>query len=392
MKRILFIHHAAGWGGAPNCMLKLIQYLDRTKYTAEVLLLKNSIVADKLTEARIRYKVAGSSFYRKFYHFFAHSDAGKVRWYRIDSYFMMSISWLLSRYYFAGKELSRHEFDIVHLNSSVLTDWMAPASKLGKVIIHVREPFSHGKFDLLHHFFSDQMKKYADQIIAISEDNANRVCLPFKTKVIYDFAEVPARVADVNSYSSRKVLYLGGSSPSKGFYTLVDALDYLDESILIYFGGEYVITEKHGNIIQIIKYHLSKARKRNAAIEKISKHPKAKVIGMVYNVNDYLDEVCCMVSPFAVPHFSDPVIESYLHRKPAIGSDVKGMEEIIENNLTGLIFRKNDPVKLAMAINNLVDNPQRAKLMGEAGYKIAISKFTPLNISQIENVYDKIIS
>jgi hypothetical protein len=29
MKKILFIHHAAGWGGAPNSMIKLIKAMNR---------------------------------------------------------------------------------------------------------------------------------------------------------------------------------------------------------------------------------------------------------------------------------------------------------------------------------------------------------------------------
>lgn len=62
MIKILFIHHAAGWGGAPKCMVNLIKDLDPAKYEVEVLLLKDSVVASKLTEFGIKYSIAESVF------------------------------------------------------------------------------------------------------------------------------------------------------------------------------------------------------------------------------------------------------------------------------------------------------------------------------------------
>jgi glycosyltransferase involved in cell wall biosynthesis len=388
--KILFIHHNVGWGGAPNSMIKLIKSLDPSKYVVEVLLLKYSVVADKLSEYGIKYRIAESIFYKRYYHFFAHSEAGYVKWFQIYSFLKLAVLWILSRYIFANKELSKHDFDIVHLNSSVLTDWLAPAKKRGKVIIHIREPFRKGNFDLLHGFFKSKISKYTDQIIAISEDNARRIGIPDKTEVIYNYSEIPENLPIESSYASKKVLYLGGSDTSKGFYTLVEALDYLDRDIKVYFGGKYVTSKKSDNKIQVLKFIFSKERMRNSAIKKIGNHPNAVYIGMIYNVPNYLDEVCCLVSPFRVPHFSRPVIEAHLLKKPAIGSDVEGMDEIIEHEKNGLIVPKNNPKALATAINTLTADSEKAKRFGEAGYNIAKQKFTPRNIQKFERLYEKL--
>jgi len=389
LKKILFIHHTAGRGGASNSLVKLINYLDKTKYDAEVLLLKNSEIEDKLVENGIKYSIAGSVFYRKYYRFFAHSEAGYVRWYRVFRFFRLGTSWILSRYFFSKKELARHEFDIVHLNSSSLTDWLAPAKKRGETVIHIREPFRKGRLDLLRFFFRRTIKKYADQVIAISKDNARRINLPGKTKIIYNYSEIPAVVPSESSYSSKKVLYLGGSDTSKGFFVLVKALDYLDEDVKVYFGGKYV-NDKHDNLIQYLKFILSNGKKRNSAIIKITNYVNAKIIGHTHDTGDFLEEVCCLVSPFKVPHFSRPVIEAHLHRKPAIGSDVEGMDEIIKHNENGLIVPKNNPEALAAAINELTADIEKAKRFGEEGYKIAVQKFTPRNIKQIEHIYSRL--
>jgi glycosyltransferase involved in cell wall biosynthesis len=390
MKKILYIHHGAGWGGAPYSLIKLINNLDNSKYEAEVLLLKQSVLGAKLAENRISYRIADSVFYRKYYRFFAHSEAGYIKWYQVYTFFACGISWILSRYYFAAKELARHETDIIHLNSSVLTDWLAPAKKRGHAVIHIREPFRHGKIDPLHYIFRNLISKYADRIIAISKDNARRIDIPDKTEVIYNFTEIPSRGPEESSYSSRKALYLGGSGTSKGFYTLVDSLDFLDKDIKVYFGGKYVVGPRSAGILRIINLIFSKEKKRKAAISKINNHPNATLIGLIYDVNDLLDEVCCVVSPFLVPHFSRPVIEAHMHKKPVIGSDVVGMDEIIDHEINGLIVERNNPAALATALNSLTADSSKVIRLGEAGYSQAVRIFSPMNIDKIESLYDQL--
>jgi len=390
MKKILFVHHSAAWGGAPSCMINIINSLDKAKYEVEVLLLKNSIVASKLEENGIKYRIADSIFYCKYYKFFPHSEAGYIKWYQIYTFIEYSILWLLSRYIYAEKELSKSDVDIIHLNSSVLTDWLAPSRRKGKVIIHIREPFRRGRVDILHHFFKFLIKKHANQIIAISKDNSRRIGILKATKVIYDYCSFTQSEPSLNSYESKKVLYLGGSSPSKGFYTLVASLDYLGKDVVVYFGGHYTIDKKPRNIIKLIIYYISNAKKREKALKKIEGHPNARLIGLIYDVGRYLEDVCCLVSPFSVPHFSCPVIEAHSFMKPAIGSNVAGMEEIIEHEMNGLIVPKNDARALAVSINSLTGDCVKAMKYGKNGYAIASKKFTSQNIQQFIDLYNKI--
>lgn len=391
MKKILYIHHATGWGGAPLNLINIINSLDESAYKAKVLLIKDSIVSQKLQENNIEYDIAKSFFYKKIYEYYAHTCAGQIKWYQVYRQLKKTICWIFSRYYFAAKELQKFECDAVHLNSSVLTDWLSPASKKGKTIYHVQEPLTKGTFGLRYRFFRLQVKKYADQIIAISKDNAKRINIPEKTTVIYNYAEVPQSSPSASSYSSKKVLYIGGAAYIKGFYTLVEALDYLDEDITVYFGGNYKISNKKRNPLkQILKIVVGHGRKNRAAIQKIHKHPNAVVIGLTHKVDEYLDEVCCLVSPFSVPHFSRPVIEAHLHKKPAIGTDVKGMDEIIEHGKNGLIVPKDNAKALAEATNRMVSDGDRAKQLGEKGYRTAVRKFSPENIHKFQLLYDQL--
>jgi glycosyltransferase involved in cell wall biosynthesis len=391
--KVLFIHHAAGWGGAPKSMIQLINNLDKNKFDVEVLLLKSSNVANILKENGIRYSIAESIFYKKFYRFFAHSEAGYLRWYQVGKFIRLSILWILSRWYFAKNELTKFNVDIIHLNSSVLTDWLSPAKTKNKVIMQVREPFRKGKFDLLHTFFISQMRRYADHIIAISKDNSQRIGIPEKTSVIYNFSNIPINNPHESTYASNKVLYLGGASKIKGFYTLVEALDYLNHDVKLYFGGSYGRDIKSFNVIRkIALFVLPYRNKKEKAISKIDKNPNAIIIGLIDEVDKYFNEVCCLVSPFSVPHFARPVIEAHCHSKPVIGSDVEGMDEIIIHNVNGLIVAKDSSIELAIAINELTSNSNKAKKFGQQGKTIAKKNFSNKNILEYQKLYMRVIS
>lgn len=389
---ILFIHHATGWGGSPINMINIIKALNKEKYNVKVLLIKNSIVSKKLNDQNIEYDVAKGLFYSKLYQPYSHSDAGWIKWYHFFELSKITILWLLSRYYFSSKELKRHNCDIIHLNSSVLTDWLAPASKKCKVIYHIQEPVTNGTFGLRYKFFRSLVATYAEHIIAISIDNAKRINLPDKTTIIYNFAEVPTIDPPPNSYYSKAVLYLGGSAFIKGYFTLVDALDFLDCDVKVYFGGYYHTTNNPQTIKDLLKQiaRLIIRKKYINAYKKIHNHPNAIEIGLTQNVHDYLNQVCCLVSPFSVPHFARPIIEAYLHKKPVIGSNVLGMDEIIKHGVSGLIVPRNNPKALAKAINWLTSDGEKAKQFGKAGFDLAIEKFTDKNILKVEHLYEKI--
>lgn len=391
MKKILYIHHATGWGGAPLNMINIIKSLDKKIYQPHVLLIKDSIVSKVLNDNNINYSLASSTFYKHYYQFFIHSISGEIKWYQPVRLIKLSIYWILSRIYFAKKELDNYDFDIIHLNSSVLTDWLKPCSQKGKVVYHVQEPLSKGLFGLRYSFFRDQVKKYADKIIAISEDNAIRINIPEKTIVIYNYSSIPDKRPSENSYQSKKVLYLGGAARIKGFYVVINALDYLNEGIKIYFAGNYDSTSETNFLKWSIKRLIGYDKRKRNAIQKINQHPNAVLIGMINNVEKYYDESCCLLSPFMDPHFSRPVIEAHLHMKPVIGSNVQGMDEIIKHEINGLIVPKNNPKELAKAINLLTADSMKAKTLGEEGYRTAISKFSPNNIKSFCNVYDEIL-
>ena len=387
--RVLYVHHGTGWGGAPKSLIEVINALNKDIFDIEVLLIKDSIVSKYLSENDIKFSTAKSFFYKHIYTLFVHSEASYIKWYQFYKLFRYIFSWFFSRFYFANKELLHHKFDIVHLNSLFLSDWLAASKALGKTVVHVREPLRAGHMDLFNFLIKSQLNKYADKIIAISKDNSSRIGRKDKTEIVYNFCDQEDVLNYTLSYDTKQILYLGGSSEIKGFMTLINSLDYLNDDVKILFAGDYTWLNLGTGIIPKIKkvlYYIFKNRFYIGTKIMLS-HRNSQYIGKVKNVSLYLGQVSCLVSPFTKPHFSRPIIEAYLSKKCVIASDIEGIEEIVTNEYSGLTFKEGDSHLLASIINKLVDNPEILEQYGTNGYNFAFENFTSRRIVDIEKLY-----
>lgn len=90
--------------------------------------------------------------------------------------------------------------------------------------------------------------------------------------------------------------------------------------------------------------------------------------------------------------FGRVLLEAMALRKPLVASSGGGVPEIVEDGVTGLIFRSGDSRDLAECVARLVRDPARAAAMGNAGYDRLVARFSiRQNVAQTEAVYDRIL-
>jgi glycosyltransferase involved in cell wall biosynthesis len=70
-------------------------------------------------------------------------------------------------------------------------------------------------------------------------------------------------------------------------------------------------------------------------------------------------------------------VEAQLCETPVIGFDSGGLPDIIVNGATGILVRDFTAGALALAIDDLLDNPSRATDFGRAGRRAALQQFAP---------------
>jgi len=96
-----------------------------------------------------------------------------------------------------------------------------------------------------------------------------------------------------------------------------------------------------------------------------------------------------LVVPITTTHFCRPVLEAAALGKPSILPDLKGMDEMIEDNKSGLLFKAGNPQSLAEKINFLNKNRKFVKEMGNRARLHYDAKFSrQKNINKIIQVFN----
>lgn len=107
---------------------------------------------------------------------------------------------------------------------------------------------------------------------------------------------------------------------------------------------------------------------------------KATVRGFQPNLPEWLAATDIFVLPSTSPEPNATVtIAAMSMGLPVIGTNIGGTPESVVDGETGLLVDPNDPDQLAQAIVSLVQEPERRKEMGVAGYERAMQMFSVEN-------------
>lgn len=127
-------------------------------------------------------------------------------------------------------------------------------------------------------------------------------------------------------------------------------------------------------------------------ISELQLEDRIVITGYRKDVADCIDALDVVVHASIDPEpFGRVLLEAMALRKPLVASGGGGVPEIVEDGITGLIFRSGDSQDLARCIANLVRNPAQAASMGNAGYDRLVAGFSiRQNVVQTEELYDRI--
>lgn len=232
--------------------------------------------------------------------------------------------------------------------------------------------------------------KYADIVLPVSKslENALHQNHIMHTQVIWNAINMniekntprnQENFRDQYDLSNRKIiLFAGRVSADKGAYQLLAALEEIRKKVpevLLLIAGrkdawEALISEK--NIHSDLKNHylctgwLNHANMINA-----------------YKASDVITTPSLCLDTFNMTN-----LEAMAASKPVVGTIFGGTPEVVEHNVTGYICDPRNTKTYANYLLDLLQNPKRAKAMGEAGRKRAEKKFDLHHqIDEIEKLY-----
>jgi L-malate glycosyltransferase len=100
----------------------------------------------------------------------------------------------------------------------------------------------------------------------------------------------------------------------------------------------------------------------------------------------------CVLSSRGVEGFSNSIIEYMAAARAVVATDVGGAAEAIEEGETGYVVRPGDDEALAARVLELLDDPARARAMGERGLLRVREKFScEAQLARVEALYARLL-
>ncbi len=98
--------------------------------------------------------------------------------------------------------------------------------------------------------------------------------------------------------------------------------------------------------------------------------------GGVHDLRSHFGEADIFVLPSRSEGFSNAIVEAMAMSLPVVATGVGGNAEAVLDGISGFIVPTENPDALAEAILRLLDDPDRARKMGEAGRQLVVERFT----------------
>lgn len=172
-------------------------------------------------------------------------------------------------------------------------------------------------------------------------------------------------------------LYFGRLSKEKGILNLMEAIKNLKDGVL-YIAGEGPEKE---NIIKFINENKLQERVRllgfldSCKIKQYVANSRFVVVPSIWYEN----------CPYSI-------LETLAIGKPIIGSKIAGIPELIDDNMSGLLYEYNNVEKLTEKMNILYENQSLANQLGENAKKIAQQKYSKEKYyNKINDIYNKVL-
>ncbi|MBS4206748.1 glycosyltransferase [Bacillus sp. FJAT-50079] len=113
--------------------------------------------------------------------------------------------------------------------------------------------------------------------------------------------------------------------------------------------------------------------------------------------NDNVPSILNKIDIFCVPSLSESfgvaVIEASACGVPVVVSDVGGLPEVVENNITGFIVEPKNVNQLAEKLLKLIQNPSMREIMGKSGREFVLEKYNwQDNVNSMEKIYTEMVA
>jgi len=405
-KRILYLQHAASLGGSCMSLLTTLQSLDRKRFEPVV-----AIANDSADVARF-YESAGFPPVRcSALPFWNHTTGGVTS--MVDPRAWAHVAGIAAAWSRGGSAtlrlVERVKPDLVHLNSVVLSASASALHDAGVPYVwHVREhPPSQGIRTLI---LRRRLERAGERVVFISEGDRRAWIGAIPGHVIHNFVE-PSAFDLIDRTSARTalglptegplILYVGGLSRIKGILPLLHSLRAVVRAVpevrvlmpsAVYKPPATMLSRIVRRALPLVGGGTTGQRAlqllSTSELDRICiRLPYQRDLRLAYAAADLL------VFPAVRPHFARPVIEAAAAGVAAIATRLDGIDELVDDGVTGVLVPPGDSESLAEATISALRSPAGLRRMGDAARARARDRFDARRSTlRIMELYDRILS
>jgi glycosyltransferase involved in cell wall biosynthesis len=259
-------------------------------------------------------------------------------------------------------------YDIIHFHELELSFPFFSFFIKKPKIIHL-----HGidyNFLKRHHISRFLLKNLANLYISISKQmKKDLVTLGIpENKIAY----LPNSI-NTNLFTPQKqkeanlLLFVGRISQSKGLHILIKSLQHLKETVrLIIIGPPDWDINYYQHILKLIE---NENRKGKHEIMYLGSMEQTELV-------EWYQKASLFILPSFIEGFPVTILEALSCETPVIATPVGGIPEVIKNNETGILVQQDDPIRLAEAIQYLLENEDVRFRMVHEGRKRVIGQYS----------------
>ena len=397
---VLFVQQGGGMSGSSRSLYQLVMELSQQGFNCRVLLGQSGVLREWLEQQGIPVEVAPLACFT----YGAHNPF-RVGMLLRFLYTLPRNLWILPKLF---RKLS---LDAIYLNTSVLIGPALAARLAGvPVVWHIREWLGD---DVLAFLNCRVISRLAALVIANSDFVAGQFAGLGAVRRVYNAVDMtefdPTRFC---KEQVRRELGLDPAQPvagmlsviarPKGHWVLLDAapeiLRHCPHAVFLIIGGA-TLSEGYdrtwrARLRRALGQRYDQAQAFREDVERAGLMSHFRFLGFQEDIPHFLTAMDVLVFPPIAPEgFGRPLIEAGAMEVPVVASRLGPHPEIVVDGETGLLVPPNDPDALAGAILKLLDDPSRARRMGQAArHRVAELFNLEQYVDGVEQVIERVLA
>ncbi len=383
-KKILFVHHGSGMGGAPQLLLELLKRLDKEKYDPVIWCIRRSSASELFAKSGYRVIVDERAIP------FLHISDGFYGIRKPHLVYRMTKGQFTS-YRTAKKIFAQEKPDLIHINTIVVPGILKAAHATGlPVVVNVLEVLSRGYTGFRRMLIRHYTKRWGSAFVFMlpSEHRRWRLAAEVPSCDVFDFIDVPAYQTVQPDLSFRSALtggdgkkiligYFGRFTRAKGVHKLLRSAALLKSRGLNFHLALVGPVEKEKEYPFWRRFFglMSWSDRLRRLVDRLNLWDTVSFCGPSTNVMPLVTACDILAVPFQEPHFSRLIAEASSAGRPAVAFDIDGPGEEIIPEETGLTVPPFDPVKFADALERLAQDGSFRASCGEKAARFASTSF-----------------